>query len=167
MHLYFFSSLRYFGMSSKMGQKQLPPEQQKNAKYSEEDFWRSQRNGLPTLYKMALKHLSIPASSIYSERLFSEFGNLYEKKRSRLLPKNSSKMLFLHHNYPILDKEKRLEELKKLSQQTRHQTATRVQSKALCTSNCDETILHYNYYTYCELYSIYTILTILYNTTIY
>ena len=41
------------------------------------------------------------SAAIYSERLFSEFGNLYEKERSRLLPKNSSKMLFLHHNYPI------------------------------------------------------------------
>jgi len=52
---------------------------------------------------MALKHLPTPASSVYSERLFSEFGLIYEKKRSQLLPMNSSKMLFLHHNYPIFE----------------------------------------------------------------
>jgi len=55
------------------------------------------------MFKMALKHLPTPASSVYSERLFSEFGLIYEKKRSQLLPMNSSKMLFLHHNYPIFE----------------------------------------------------------------
>ena len=54
------------------------------------------------------------AASVYSERLFSEFGNLYEDKRSRLLPRNSSKMLFLHHNYPIMDKNKRRQEAAEL-----------------------------------------------------
>ena len=41
---------------------------------------------------------------MYSERLFSEFGDIYEAKRSRLLPSNAEKLLFLEHNYPRLDK---------------------------------------------------------------
>lgn len=104
-----------------MGQKVLSQEEKAKlaakkieVKYSVEDFWKSQRNALPTLYMLALKHLAVPASSVYSERLFSEFGNLYEEKRSRLLPKNSSKLLFLHHNYPILDKAKRRAVLEQL-----------------------------------------------------
>jgi len=39
-----------------------------------------------------------PPSPVYSERLFSEAGNLYEQKRNRLLPKAGEKLLFLHHN---------------------------------------------------------------------
>ena len=34
----------------------------------------------------------------FSERLFSEAGNLYEQKRNRLLPKTVEKLLFLHYN---------------------------------------------------------------------
>ena len=39
-----------------------------------------------------------PATSVYSERLFSEMGNLYEKKRSCLRPDVAENLLFLHHN---------------------------------------------------------------------
>ena len=39
------------------------------------------------LAKLARKFLSCPASSIYSERLFSEAGNIFEDKRCSLLPK--------------------------------------------------------------------------------
>jgi hypothetical protein len=52
----------------------------------------------PTLAKLARKYLATPASSVYSERLFSEYGNIYEEKRSRLLPQTGEKILFLHHN---------------------------------------------------------------------
>jgi len=45
---------------------------------------------------LAKKFLSTPASFVYSERLFSEYGNIFEEKRSRLLPKSREKLLFLH-----------------------------------------------------------------------
>ena len=69
-------------------------------------FWRDKEaaHQLPTLCVLARKHLATPASSIYSERLFSQFGNIYEKKRSRLLPSNARMQLFLTHNYARLDK---------------------------------------------------------------
>ena len=40
--------------------------------------------------------LSIPATSIPSERLFSKAGQLLSERRSRLKPKNVDKILFLN-----------------------------------------------------------------------
>ena len=69
-------------------------------------FWAEQesRDKLPLMCKLARKLLATPASSVYSERLFSEMGNLYEKKRSRLLPGRAQNIIFCHHNLPLLDK---------------------------------------------------------------
>ena len=55
---------------------------------------------LRSLKKVAEKFLTSPLSSVYSERLFSEFGNIYEEKRSRLLPETGEKLLF-HHNLKL------------------------------------------------------------------
>ena len=43
--------------------------------------------------------MSYPVSSVYSERLFPEAGNLYEEKCSRLLFQ-TEQQLFLHHKHP-------------------------------------------------------------------
>ena len=63
-------------------------------------YWRSRQSQFPALALTARKHLAAPASSVYSERLFSKQGNIYDKKRSRLRPGISEKLLFLHHNLP-------------------------------------------------------------------
>ena len=42
--------------------------------------------------------ITAPPSSVYSERFFSEMGQVYEKKRSRLRPELAENLLFLHHN---------------------------------------------------------------------
>jgi len=48
--------------------------------------------------------------SVYTSKLcvflkpFSGYGNIFEEKRSRLLPKSREKLLFLHHNMKLLDK---------------------------------------------------------------
>ena len=64
------------------------------------DWWRAQTE-YPSLKKVAKKFLTSPLSSVYSERLFSEFGNIYEEKRSRILPETGEKLLFLHHNLKL------------------------------------------------------------------
>jgi hypothetical protein len=61
-------------------------------------WWKEDGIKFPYLAKLARKHLATPASSVYSERLFSEYGNIFEEKRARLLPKTGEKILFLHHN---------------------------------------------------------------------
>ena len=63
-----------------------------------------QEERFPLLKEIALKHLCTSASSVFSERMFSEYGNIYEKKRSRLLPKTGEMLLFIHHNGMKIDK---------------------------------------------------------------
>lgn len=71
-------------------------------------WWKKNENSFPILSKLVKKYLSPPSSSVYSERLFSEAGIIYEQKRNRLLPKNAEQLLFLHHNLPILKNDKRI-----------------------------------------------------------
>ena len=59
-------------------------------------------SGLEELKRTARTYLTPPVSSIFSEQVFSEGGNLYEQKRNRLLPRNAEKLLFLHHNMPLV-----------------------------------------------------------------
>ena len=62
------------------------------------EWWNLNKSKYPHLASFARKCLSAPPSSVYSERLFSEAGNLYENKRNRLLPNTGEKLLLLHHN---------------------------------------------------------------------
>lgn len=66
-------------------------------------WWEKNQTCFPSLKNMVKKYLSAPATSVYSERLFSEAGNIYEEARSRLLPQNGEKLIFLHHNLKKLD----------------------------------------------------------------
>lgn len=66
-------------------------------------WWKNNRNRFPNLAPHVLKYLSSPASSVYSERVFSEAGNVYEAKRNRLGPDTAGKLTYLKHNLRILD----------------------------------------------------------------
>ena len=44
-------------------------------------WWEQNPKDFPNLSQSAKKYLSAPGSTIYSERLFSEAGNIYEKKK--------------------------------------------------------------------------------------
>ena len=61
-------------------------------------FYREHERKFPLVAELARRYLSAPVSSVYSERLFSEMGQVYERKRSRLTPKNAEGLLMLHHN---------------------------------------------------------------------
>ncbi|KAH9639209.1 hypothetical protein HF086_009632 [Spodoptera exigua] len=66
-------------------------------------WWAANAKQFPILVKFAQIYLSSPCSSVYSERLFSEAGLVYENKRNRLLPKNAENLVFIHHNLPLVD----------------------------------------------------------------
>lgn len=66
-------------------------------------WWNKKKEIFPKLARYAQMYLCGLASSVYSERLFSEAGNLYEEKSKRLTPEKGEKLIFLHHNLPLLN----------------------------------------------------------------
>ena len=68
-------------------------------------WWAANAKQYPNLSKFSKIYLSAPCSSVYSERLFSEAGLIYEEKRNRLLPLNAEKLVFIHHNLPLVQYE--------------------------------------------------------------
>lgn len=68
------------------------------------EWWGLNRNKYPMLSSFVPKYLCAMSSSVYSERLFSEAGNIYENKRNRILPVRCEKLLFIHHNYKYCKK---------------------------------------------------------------
>ena len=43
------------------------------------NWWNLNKSKYPHVASIARKYLAVPSSPVYSERLFSEAGNLYEK----------------------------------------------------------------------------------------
>jgi hypothetical protein len=62
-------------------------------------WWQNNEKEFPILSKLAKKYLSIPSTSVSSERIFSSAGNLISKKRSALKPKLVNQLVFLNKNY--------------------------------------------------------------------
>ena len=59
-------------------------------------WWKANSHVYPTLTRSARKYLSILATSVPSERLFSVAGELISVKRNRIKPKNVNMFLFLN-----------------------------------------------------------------------
>ena len=62
------------------------------------NWWLNKKEKYPILAKMARIYLAIPATSISSERLFSDAGNLLSAKRSRIDSELFKRILFLKRN---------------------------------------------------------------------
>ncbi|XP_061591545.1 E3 SUMO-protein ligase ZBED1-like [Cololabis saira] len=60
-------------------------------------WWKDQVD-LPLLSKLARSYLSIPATSVPSERVFSTAGDIITAERSRLLPEHVDQLIFLKKN---------------------------------------------------------------------
>ncbi|CAB5381282.1 unnamed protein product [Rhizophagus irregularis] len=62
------------------------------------EWWAIRKTQFPNVAKLARKYLSIPGSSVSSERLFSDAGNQITAKCTRLDSKLAGKMMFLKRN---------------------------------------------------------------------
>ena len=67
------------------------------------EFWVLNRLKFPCLFQLALKFLSIPASSGPVERLFSYAGYIIRPHRTRLSPKNLELTTILRCNTDCLN----------------------------------------------------------------
>lgn len=65
-------------------------------------FWRENCELLPISWRVAMKILSIPATSLGCERLFSRAGHLQSKSRNRLLPLHLGQRIQLKINIEAL-----------------------------------------------------------------
>ncbi|GBC41300.2 zinc finger BED domain-containing protein 1-like [Rhizophagus irregularis DAOM 181602=DAOM 197198] len=61
-------------------------------------WWKLRLQMFPKLAKIAQKYLAVPATSVSSERLFSDAGNLINAKRTNLDTNLVAKILFLKRN---------------------------------------------------------------------
>ncbi|KAF0702725.1 zinc finger BED domain-containing protein 1-like [Aphis craccivora] len=62
------------------------------------EFWKKYKQTFPELYKINLKYLCVPATSVPSERVFSKTGQITNDRRNRLSPKNLDYIIFLNSN---------------------------------------------------------------------
>ncbi|CAI6369807.1 unnamed protein product [Macrosiphum euphorbiae] len=61
-------------------------------------WWKSHEKKYPLIAELAKKYLSIPATSVSSERCFSTAGNVVTSKRNCLAPENVNMLVFLYQN---------------------------------------------------------------------
>ena len=61
-------------------------------------WWQERKGEYPCLFKAVRSMLCTPATSVPSERFFSEAGYISRAKRSRILPANLDKYLFIKRN---------------------------------------------------------------------
>lgn len=58
-------------------------------------YWEEAQYSFPNVHRIALKYLSIPATSVSSERLFSKAALIDTDRKSRLNPERLNKLVFL------------------------------------------------------------------------
>nr|XP_055067976.1 E3 SUMO-protein ligase ZBED1-like [Misgurnus anguillicaudatus] len=61
-------------------------------------WWKIGSTKNPHLAQLAMKYLSVPGTSVRSERVFSTAGHIVNKKRSALDPENVDRLVFLSNN---------------------------------------------------------------------
>ncbi len=65
-------------------------------------YWARKEYKFPTVARIARDHLAIPATSAASECVFSVGGDIVTKKRNRLSPSNTRRLLCLR-DWEVLD----------------------------------------------------------------
>ncbi|ESO11287.1 hypothetical protein HELRODRAFT_153199, partial [Helobdella robusta] len=65
-------------------------------------WWKFNTAKYPTISKVAQVYLAPPPTSVPSERLFSTAGDIITEHRTRLLPDNAEKLIFLKYNASLI-----------------------------------------------------------------
>lgn len=66
-------------------------------------WWKNNEKRFPILCELSKEFFGISATSVPSERLFSDVGNVITNKRSSLKPEKVEKLIFLKRNTILLD----------------------------------------------------------------
>lgn len=69
-------------------------------------WWAENKARFPVLAQIARRFLSGTATSVPSERLFSQAGLIYEEHRNRIIPENAEMLLFIKGNHARFGKDK-------------------------------------------------------------
>ena len=69
-----------------------------------DSWWMENNRRFPLLSELAQRYLSAPATSVPSERVFSDAGNICNDKRNRLAPERTETLLFIKKNFDICKK---------------------------------------------------------------
>lgn len=64
-------------------------------------WWNQHRNQFPVIAEMARSVLCIPATSVPSERVFSDSGNIITEKRARTQPELAQALIYLYENQEV------------------------------------------------------------------
>lgn len=62
------------------------------------EWWKFNQRDLPLLATLAKRYLSIPATSVASERVFSTAGDVVTAQRSLLEPEHVDQLIFMKKN---------------------------------------------------------------------
>lgn len=62
------------------------------------EFWKKYKLTILELYKISIKYLCVPATSVPSERVFSKTGQITNDRRNRLSTKKLDYIIFLNSN---------------------------------------------------------------------
>ena len=65
--------------------------------------WKLRINGVKLFTKLAARFLSAPANELAFEQIFSVARDVYDYRRSNLLPKNVEMLIFLNANLKKID----------------------------------------------------------------
>jgi hypothetical protein len=97
-------------------------------------FWSNNKTNFPTMYKIAMDYLPIPATSANVERLFSKAGALLNKRRARMKDGTLRAIMCGRNWLQVLDSRKKVLILKTPSVLTQRSMSS-VQTRKRCTNS--------------------------------